>query len=339
MKRYSVLIPAYNAESYINECVESVMHQLDVRHEDILNAVEVIIADDGSTDHTGDVCDKLSEKYRNVRVFHKKNEGLLLTRRFLVGKASAEYMLFLDADDKWEGSMLKTLNACIETNKHPDIITFGFHQWSGGTYLPYRQAQTSLVCDAANMKAAWEKLLCSDNYNSVCLKAIKRSILQDICLEKSLENIRRGEDKLQMIACLEKAHSIVFIPDPLYDYRIDNQSMTRSFNPEYFSEILTVDAVAQKKIKQHLEGKEQYYAKWANHLIDKYYDYIAGAATSGLPNKEIKEWLTGIKKHPTILTALKHSCGFKGRLKALLIQLGLYDVLLSYYRRKNSCSM
>lgn len=339
MKRYSVLIPAFNAEGYIIECVESVMHQLDMRREDILNAVEVIIADDGSTDHTGDVCDKLSEKYRNVRVFHKKNEGQLVTRRFLVDKASAEYVLFLDADDKWEGSMLKTLNVCIENNNHPDIITFGFHQWSGGTYSPYRQAQTSQVCDAANMKMAWEKLLCSDTYNAVWSKAIQRSILKDAIVDKSMKNIRRGEDKLQMIACLEKAHSIVFIPDPLYDYRIDNQSMTRSFNPEYFSEILTVDAVAQEKIKQHLEGKEQYYAKWANNVIDKYYDYFAGAAKSGLPNKEIREWLTSYKQHPTMLTAMKHSCGFKGRLKALLIQLGLYDVLLSYYRRKNSCSM
>ena len=339
MKRYSVLIPAYNAESYINECVESVMHQLDVRHEDILNAVEVIIADDGSTDHTGDVCDRLSEKYRNVRVFHKKNEGQLLTRCFLVEEATAEYVLFLDADDKWEETLLKTIDTCIEKYDHPDIMSFGFCQWYGETYLPYKQIETQLVCDDSTMDKAWQKLLCSDTYNSIWSKAIKRSILQGISIDKSLEKIRRGEDKLQMIACMEKANSIVFIPDLLYDYRIDNQSMTRSFNPEYFSEILTVDAVALEKIKQHLADKEQYYAEWANHLIGKYYDYIAAAAKSGLPNKEIKEWLTGFKKHPTILTALKHSRGFKGRLKALLIQLGLYDVLLRYYRRKNYSSM
>lgn len=333
MKRYSVLIPAYNSEKYIDECVESVIKQAGMGNEELLDAVEIIIANDGSTDLTGKTCDELALKYRNIKVFHKRNEGLLLTRRFLIEKASAEYVLFLDADDKWNETMLMTLNGYIEEYDHPDIVSFGFNMWQCETYFLYEKMNTFLFCDAASKEKAWEMLLCGDIYNSVWSKAIKRNILLEATVEKSMKIIRRGEDKLLSIACLEIAKSVLFVPNPLYNYRIDNSSMTRIFNPDYFSEILTVDTVALEKIKQYLSGKEEYCVVWSNNLINKYYDYIVAATKSGLSRKDIKARLMRYKKHSTMCFALKHCQGGRNGLKALLIKLELFDILIWYYRR------
>ena len=74
--KFSIVIPIYNVEKYIRECLDSIVIQL---KEDI----EIILVDDGSTDKSGDICEEYKKIYGDsIRVFHKKNEGLLLTRRF-----------------------------------------------------------------------------------------------------------------------------------------------------------------------------------------------------------------------------------------------------------------
>ena len=328
MKKYSVLIPAYNVEAYIAECVESVMKQVKIEDEEIYDSVEIVIANDGSNDSTGEICDELEKKYSNIKVFHKKNEGPLLTREFLVKKASAQYLIYLDADDKWEDNLLNTLNGYIEKYNYPDIISFGFNLWKGENYLPYDRTDEKFYCDKLNYERAWGVLLCGDNYNSVWSKAIKKEILMESYVEQGMKNIRRGEDKLKLIACFEKAQSILFIPDQLYDYRIDNVSMTRKFDSGYFSEIISVDKYALEKLKEYTSGTEEYLVKWGENVIDKFIDYVRGAFENLQRHKAI-ECINEYLSDETIKNAIyyaKKSKKFKTKVKTYIISKKLYKI-------------
>ena len=76
---FSIVIPVYNVEKYLKECMESILQQIDT----IDNDCEILLIDDGSTDGSGAMCDEFAEKNSDViRVFHKENQGLLATRRY-----------------------------------------------------------------------------------------------------------------------------------------------------------------------------------------------------------------------------------------------------------------
>lgn len=332
MAKYSVLVPAYNVENYICECVESVINQS--YDFNLFEDVEIIIANDGSTDSTGDVCDKLEKKYPNIKVFHKENEGQLLTREFLLQKALSEYVLYLDADDKWEVCMLKILDENIERFGRPDIISFGFNLWEGQDFKPYNKINEQFYCEEGNFEKAWILLLCEDTYNSLWSKAIKRDVLLKSRVEQSLRNIRRGEDKLQLISCFENAKNILFIPDRLYDYRINNASITRLFKPNYFCEIISVDEFVFGKIKKKTLYDEAYRIRWGENLVEKFVDYVVSAFSS-LPKKEAEIYISGFASSDTMRKAVfyaKKSKKLKMKVKSYLVFLKLYYMLLFLHK-------
>ena len=83
----SVIIPVYNTEKYIEKCIDSVINQT-------YGNIEIIIIDDGSTDNSPNICDELSIKHNNIKVFHKKNGGVSTARNYGLEKANGNYILF-----------------------------------------------------------------------------------------------------------------------------------------------------------------------------------------------------------------------------------------------------
>ena len=103
---FSVVIPVYNVEKYLDECINSIIEQSKV----IDNDLEVLLIDDGSTDNSGSICDSYENKYPDlIRVFHKENEGLLATRRYGFKRANGKYIVNCDSDDLLETGMLLKL--------------------------------------------------------------------------------------------------------------------------------------------------------------------------------------------------------------------------------------
>ena len=88
--KFSVLIPVYNVEGYLEKCLDSIINQN-------FDDYEIIIVDDGSTDQSGVLCDTYRKRYPNkITVIHKKNEGLMLARRDAIRMAKGEYFIFVD---------------------------------------------------------------------------------------------------------------------------------------------------------------------------------------------------------------------------------------------------
>ena len=111
----SVIIPVYNVEEYLHYAIESLEKQT-------YKNFEIILVNDGSTDDSGKLCDEYSEKYSNLRVFHKENGGLSDARNFGIQKAQGEFITFLDPDDYLEAYSLELL-AGIQEMHDCDIIS------------------------------------------------------------------------------------------------------------------------------------------------------------------------------------------------------------------------
>ena len=112
---FSIIVPIYNVERYLEQCIESVLVQ------DYQN-YELILVDDGSPDNSIDICTKYAKQYSNIVFVHKINGGLSDARNVGIKIARGEYLMFLDSDDYWEGtSILSDLQKIINEN-NPDVI-------------------------------------------------------------------------------------------------------------------------------------------------------------------------------------------------------------------------
>lgn len=113
---FSIIVPVYNVEKYLNECIDSILRQT-------YKGYEIIIVDDGSTDRSPDICDKYAEENDNIKTIHQKNGGQSCARNAGTMMASGKYLLFLDSDDFWsDEEYLMRLQYCIYTKKNPDLI-------------------------------------------------------------------------------------------------------------------------------------------------------------------------------------------------------------------------
>ena len=102
MKKISIIIPVYNRERHLEECVDSILLSIE-------NDVEIIIVDDGSTDRTPEICDKLKKKSDCIKVIHQTNKGVANARNTGLSAASGEWIAWVDSDDLVSASYIRTL--------------------------------------------------------------------------------------------------------------------------------------------------------------------------------------------------------------------------------------
>lgn len=119
MSYFSIIIPVYQTEKYMAECIESVLKQN-------FDDYELILVDDGSTDESPKICDQYASQFKKICVVHKKNGGLSDARNTGIRAAAGKYLLFLDSDDFWSDSQfLKKLKTEIE-HQNCDVMNFHY---------------------------------------------------------------------------------------------------------------------------------------------------------------------------------------------------------------------
>ena len=105
--KYSVVIPVYNKEEYLEDCIRSVISQN-------FSNLEIIIINDGSKDKSLQICTDLANTDKRIRIIDKQNSGVSDTRNVGIDNAIGEYILFLDADDIWSSSLLTEVDRYID---------------------------------------------------------------------------------------------------------------------------------------------------------------------------------------------------------------------------------
>lgn len=113
----SVIIPVYNVEKYLQECLESVLNQSEVE-------LQILLINDGSTDSSGEISRSYEKKYANIQLITTENRGLSEARNTGIDHAIGDYLIFLDSDDYWESDFLKDLAMYLEENEKLEYVFF-----------------------------------------------------------------------------------------------------------------------------------------------------------------------------------------------------------------------
>lgn len=175
----SIIIPVYKAEQYIEECVNSIICQVDLDY-------EIILIDDGSPDSSGTICDNLAKIHNTIQVVHQKNAGVSAARNKGISIAKGEYLSFIDSDDFVAPTYLHTLSEGIKTEV--DLLIFNYIRWVSSK----KQEQGHFGLHDGifrNLKYLYGNALRLEISSlSVWLSVYKRNIIveHDICFDTSL---------------------------------------------------------------------------------------------------------------------------------------------------------
>ncbi len=222
--RFSIIIPAYNAEAYLQRCLDSIFSQ---EFEDY----EVICINDGSTDGTTVLLEGYASKHPNLRVISQSNQGMATARNQGLEVAQGEYILFVDSDDQITEGALKTLANQISGE---DIISFGSNIYNEET-----QTITNFQLSTFNFQlcSGWDYFnlyrLKSTPVHFVCIwqRAYRRAFLAENNMH-FVDGLRRAEDDLFTTMAMLHAQSVKTIANPLYIYHVRQGSITRSSDPK-----------------------------------------------------------------------------------------------------------
>ena len=232
MPLFSIVVPVYRVEEYLQECISSILQQS-------FCDFEIILIDDGSPDKCPLICDENAKSDDRIKVIHKKNGGLVSARKVGVNEASGEYILNVDSDDLVPSDLLSVLAGIISRYNHPDIIAFDYQNIGfDGTRMGIIRNQISEgLYNRANMSSIRKNLLYDTeqrDFNtgniiySIWSKALKRelAIKYQNMVPKSLTN---GEDVAVVIPAVLNCDSLYVSKYVGYFYRERSASMVHSF--------------------------------------------------------------------------------------------------------------
>ena len=235
MPLLSVIVPIYNVEKYLKQCIESVIKQQ-------LDSYELILVDDGSTDSSKSICDNYSKNNANIKVFHKKNEGASSARNYGLKKASGKYVLFLDSDDWWNPQI--DLNMMLEyAVRHPKIEMCLFTSYDyieGKGYFQRNEHKNLKEFDTSSAKSFYRSLLNNGNLEvAAYTKILKRDFLINNSLFFNTKLI--CEDNEWMIRLLRCLRCVEVLDYPLYIYRAGRDgSVTGNIKQKNITDMLEI---------------------------------------------------------------------------------------------------
>ncbi len=219
---FSVLVPVYNAAKYLDECLASILLQSE-------QDFEVILADDCSQDASGELCDAYAQKYPDkIRTIHQEqNQGQLLTRRSLFQAAKGEWFVCVDADDTMEKGALAALKQTI-ISTGCDLILYDLKcmKLDGSIQIFDLKLEENRVYKGEDRKDVFRQRFQNCNMNSMCTKAVHRSLIDSDVDYQQWSGLRMGEDVFQSLPILDAAQAIVYLHEVLYCYRKTAGSIT-----------------------------------------------------------------------------------------------------------------
>lgn len=238
MKKISIIVPAYNVERYLRECIESICTQTHTN-------LEIIIVDDGSTDMTGSICDEYAEKDNRIIVIHQKNGGMSNARNSALDIATGDYIGYVDSDDVIHPRMFEFLLGALEKND-VDISYCGEVAFKDGERVGFDEYKDYSVWRIESR----DELLghCCDDWtgptNWVWNKLYKRELFEKI---RFVEN-RRMEDVMISAEILLNVKKAVWINERLYGYRQRTGSTMNSSDPRIPKEYAEAIMAQRKSI-------------------------------------------------------------------------------------------
>lgn len=251
----SIIVPVYNAENYIEECILSLINQ------DYKN-IEILLIDDGSDDSSGAICDFYAKRDRRIIVVHAENEGVSAARNRGIRLAKGTWLSFVDSDDWVENNYISLMYSKAIENK-VEYVTCGYYRFS------HNEVVAAINGDGKYGKISSseyvKKILNVQNGYGFChMKLIKRTVVKSISFDTT---ILVGEDALFNINLCKNLDEVLILNEPLYYYRLNLNSVVRKYDKNY---MLKYKASMEKM----LDYIEENYSN-DNSITQMLYNYIA----------------------------------------------------------------
>lgn len=320
MPLVSIVIPVYNAESFLNSCLDSVVGQK-------YTNIEILLINDGSTDQSGAICNQYAERDCRVHVFHKENGGQASARNLGLLKAKGAFICFVDSDDIISRRFVDLLlNTCLSNNSdvvYSDIQLFKDHPVFDDDScdevkgVSYEKKDILAKYASISLKESIPVISC-------CNKLYKKSVLENFCFPEGMVY----EDTASMFKIFDQSLKTTFINAPLYAYRLNSDSTTIH---QFEKRNLDVLKAYDQPIGFFLDKGESniasyFYRPWILHGL-----FCWWGARFVLKNRKLScEILDECKKKRKDLFSISERRFFPDYILAVLVS---FPILYAIYRR------
>lgn len=223
--KYSVIIPVYNVEKYIDRCLKSILSQ---NYDDL----EIIVIDNGSTDRSGSICDSYANEYANISVYHIENHGVGPARNFGLSKAKGEFICFVDADDYLVGNLFSDVESQLDSQL--DLLVFSYYNSIEKNLSEIDRSAKILPTegkkDKSDFIALFQELCLTDMMYTVWNKIYRREFLEEHQIV--FESYELGEDVRFNLNVYQHVNAVFLVKSGYYVYisgRVD--SAMGQYNP------------------------------------------------------------------------------------------------------------
>lgn len=253
MDLITIVVPVYNVEKYISDCLDSLISQT-------YKNIEIILVDDGSTDMSGAICDRYTTLDARIKVIHKQNEGLGFARNTGLEVAQGKFVTFIDSDDMADADLVeKLVNGLYEENC--DTCIGGFKRISENGTVSFEEKYDKIVYEG---KDVYDKLFARmlgsapDRHDAVRMSVWNVMYSMDVIrkhkIEFPSERIFISEDIIWDSEYYKYAKRVKVIDSTAYNYRITPGSLTQKYKPDMLKKICVlynemIDRLSNDKAK------------------------------------------------------------------------------------------
>jgi len=317
-KLISIIVPVYNAEKYLKQCVDSLINQT-------YNNLEIILLDDGSTDNSPALCDEYAKNDNRIKVVHKSNSGVSDTRNKGIEIALGEYIGFVDSDDWLEPDAYEFLlnnaitygadiSACGAMCQKDDLSFFKIDEecWSTPTLFEGKNKVNFILDSYYTSYVIWNKIY-------------KAEIIKNIKMDTSM---KIAEDSVFLYNCVKGCKKIVVENSPKYYYRYSSSSAIHTLGDRDNDRFKYMDIVynEEMKTKENISKFANFYLRY---LVNNGKGVIAESLNAKRKhteiNKQVKLYSKKLKSTP--LCFYKY-VSIATKLKAMLIMFMPYTYML-----------
>lgn len=335
--KFSCVLPVYNTEKEtLHQCVSSVLNQT-------FRDYEIILVDDGSNQNTAFICDCYADQYSNIKVIHQENMGLAGARNTGIDHVSGDWIVHIDADDWIDADLLQKLSCAIENNIC-DIVFWGYRACIGNKKVEYLLKNESIMEDKYEIRKhemIKAIMFASKKFNDVALnttwgKAFRTKYVKQNNL-KFNPDLKRSQDVIYNLYAFDRAAEVLYLPTASYNYRLDNDSLSRGYNTKMFERMTKTANACLEFADKHSDTPEYKIAAFVfcrrcfRNIILQDYMNKSNPQKRGIKKKRFKEGLIQEPYKTAFSMVNIRDNEERDHIESHMIAKGQYDILSLYW--------
>lgn len=249
--KLSIIVPVYNVQRYLDECVQSIVSQT-------FTDWECILVDDGSTDGSGAMCDEWAKKDSRIKVIHKSNGGLGSARNAGISVANGDFVAFVDSDDFVSENIFSFLFEKISANDLDAVWCALYRFFDDDPVTASVRHIPNMFCTDRDciLNKMFLQIISADNFSTeipgtMCAAVYKKGIILENNLSVPDSRLTNSEDNHFNLMFLPFCERVMWVDEPLYYYRNNASSLSNSVTASKVDAINNFASIAKELAERH----------------------------------------------------------------------------------------